>query len=163
MKSSTLKKILLAALVVVAGYVWWGNLTQFYGGQTYESYDSGRESTTNNVDNKRAQLAYKPPKINPFRRFPSQNKVAPPTNTRRRSEPPPVPVPALSTQYTLSGILSKQDRPQAVVRCPGNISTVVTVGDSLGNWEVIVVSERSLICQQGKTHDTLWHGGQDTQ
>ena len=153
MKSDTIKKLVLAALLLVFIYIWWGNLKLFFGGS---SYSEQAYQTSVRADSQSAEtggLEYRLPRVNPF-----QRQIA--AQQRRQEKPAPAKqqprsTPKLSEAYTLAGVLTEKAEPQAVLRLPDGSSAILTVGDSIGQWRLTAIGERQVVFTHGKEHDTL--------
>ena len=150
MKKSAWKWWLLAALALVMVYVWYDAFQMMSPANTPIKLQeqaavppSGRK-----VD---SGLAYQAPKVNPFQQ-PSANQTAAQQQNRPRVPEPP---PQLSEVFRLTGILRRDRQSQAVVTFADS-SVVLMTGDSLGAWQLLEISDRSVLFGQGKFRDTLW-------
>lgn len=150
MTSTRLKKGLLAVLLIVAGYIWWGNI-QFFTQSDASSMmepDGGSEISTEPVA-ATVVPAWEPPRVNPFQRI--TYSTAPPDRPRA----PAPPKPELPPEYGLTGFLQRGNQSQAVIRIGQGGSTVLSIGDSLGAWQLVNVIDQAAILLNEKTYDTL--------
>ena len=154
MNSSNFKKVALLILILLMVYVWWNNLSQSEYSESEEQTESTLQSP--NGDNRTSALpliSYVPPKRNPFKKDvkPSPVSTAPPT--KREAKPVAL---KLVAGHKLSGILSKGKSSQVVVVVPAQGSRVLTLGDSLGSWQLIGIKEMAVIFKNGRNYDTLY-------
>lgn len=161
MKSSTIKRTVLAVLVLVAGYIWWGNLRSF---QSSIMPNPPEQPAANNVepgDKTRGQIAYVEPKVNPFQNKPKPDlsqPVRPPVSrnerpTSRNAPPPP------SARCTLKGLVKELETPQAIIVFDDRTSVVLSVSDSLDTWQLVTIRDNLVVFKQEKAYDTLWLEG----
>ncbi len=148
------KKLALAALTVVAVYIWWGNIGAYFSAGPSDSAPSIASSSSATVPKAKTQpgqLAYLGVKINPFRRN-LQSAPQPQRPTPQRHEPPPSP---LSATAALTGIIARGEASQAVICINDNRTFVLTANDSLAGWELNQLSDDFVVFSQGKYRDTL--------
>lgn len=153
MKSERAKKIILGVLVLVAVYIWWGNLHLFVGTESNEPFrnEGSKERIVNNTDG--PPLKYMDPRTNPFR-----NSLAARSEVSQQVQKPVpnIPPPSIDPGLTLTGVLRRGSTSQVVVASKSGTTEVLTVGDSLGPWVLTGIYENYAVFRQGKTQDTLW-------
>ena len=156
MKSNTVKKLALAVLLLVFVYIWWGNLKMFFSESSYSEQAFQIRTPTDSQAVQPGSLQYQPPQVNPFRRPAPSTKTQPakPTAAKQQAKP----LPRLSAQYALAGVVTEKGEPQAVVRLPDGSSTIVTLGDSIEQWELAEINKRHVVFRHKKERDTLWLG-----
>jgi len=147
------KRIILFLLLLIAGYVWWCNIKALHPRQAEADSQSGPGSQKNPLLGQKPPLQYCEVKINPFRR-PDQRTRSP--GTDRPAEKRPKPTLQSTVVSRLTGILRKGDSSQAVVGLENHTPLVLSLGDSLVDWELRAITAISAVFQRGKCFDTLW-------
>lgn len=153
MKSSKAKKIILLLLVSIAAYIWWGNIKSFSNKSSgyYNIQDIDKNHKKDMTSKKSIQ--YIKPRINPFKR--TINTEQPP---EKKSKPKKLPKPPakLSSKYKLSGFIQENKTSQAIITFSTNITKVLSIKDSLEQWEFIEIKNNLAIFRHEKIYDTLW-------
>ena len=151
MTTSRIKKGLFAILLVVAGYIWWGNIQSFRNAPVDEfsiPEVAPRHQPTKIVT---SQIPYQSPKVNPFRRY----GIATNMNSGIKPAPPPQ-AELLHIAHRLKGIVGKGSTAQAVVQLPDQTSKILSLNDLLGVWRVKEIRDVYITFVNGKRHDTLF-------
>jgi len=162
MKPGTIKKIAFAVLLLIAGYIWWGNLRSFQSSVAPGLPEQQAAADTADPTAKnRAAIAYVEPKVNPFlnkARADASQPPQPPVSRTQRPGPRNTP-PSPSTRCTLKGLVRESETPQVVVVFEDLTSAVLSVGDSLGTWQLIAIRDSLAVFKLEKAYDTLWLDG----
>ena len=154
MFSLSFKKVVLLILVLLMIYVWWNNLSQPEYSESEEQTEQATQSPDGNHHTSALpEITYVPPKYDPFRKYVKPSPVSAASTTKREAKPVAL---KLVAGHNLSGILSKGKSSQAVVVVPAQGSRVLTLGDSLGSWQLIGIKEMSVIFKNGRNYDTLY-------
>jgi Tfp pilus assembly protein PilP len=155
MRSRRVKRLLLVVLTVLLIYVWWGNV-QLFLPQTHEA-DSMPSHPPQPQPNEAPEqtLTYRPPVVNPFRRPKRTPKAKAERKEERKVAPPAV---KLGDEVRVSGILERGSSSQAVIALPGGLSQVMSVGDSLDLWKLVVVGDEYVVFKRDRARDSLWLG-----
>lgn len=151
MASQRTKRILLAVLLVILLYVWWGNLKLFFPPSPVPQ-EVPRSGTVSVGSDTQAHLVYREPRINPFLR-PRTDDVS-----KQSKSPVPRPGPSValvSGSYTLSGIVTKGATSQAVIRTDQDSTFILATGDSLVGWRVVEITSNRVVFSHEKLRDTL--------
>jgi len=162
MKSNRIKKIVLAILLLVAGYIWWGNLRSFRSSVVSEvSGGPAVEEMTMVSSSDRGRIAYVEPKVNPFLKKSKPDAPQPerPPSSRMQRPVSRNTPPAPSTRCTLKGLVKESETPQVVVVFEDRTSAVLSVGDSLGVWQLVAIRDSLAVLRLEKAYDTLWLDG----
>jgi len=153
MKSDRIKKGLFVVLGLIAVYIWWGNIDlMFNQGKVYQIPATKSNHSSISSSGSNAQLPFRKVRINPFRRMSITQNQQQPTQTKNNDSPPPHP---LHLSYFLTGILHRGQSSQAVLETNDGQSLVLSVNDSIQNWELKQVESDHAIFHQGRYHDTL--------
>ena len=152
MKTAAWKKVLLLVLIIVLIYIWWGAFQVMYPDSSDFARVRVSEAPQTPEAAASAGLLYQEPKTNPFFR-PSQK----PVEDQRPSPPRPQPhlVLSLSPSHRLIGVLALPEQPQAVISSEGG-SSVFSLGDSLGDWQLIRIVDNYVVFKHEIQRDTLW-------
>ncbi len=153
MKSQSVKKLLLASLLIVAGYVWWGNLRLLFPEKRLAAPDLVFPTMDSNSARKTHKLQFMPPKVNPFRRWPRASESKAVQSAAVQAVPE-----LLRSSHALVGVVNRGRSSQAIVLSPDGKRTVLTVGDSLNRWKLNEIKDKFVTFGQGKRSDTLWLG-----
>jgi hypothetical protein len=152
-KSHSAKKLLLVALLIVAGYVWWGDLKLLFPSKRLAEPTAVASITDTAHVVKALALSFMAPRVNPFHRW---------VRTAGNSAMKPAaaqPVPELlHTSHALVGLVNRGKTSQAIVLAPESKRKVLAAGDSLNNWKLVEIKDNHATFRQGKRSDTLWLG-----
>ena len=151
MKVAAWKKWLLGILAVIMVYIWYDAFQMMYPETTGLRVTMPKDSQAASVSSIE-QLQYRPPKVNPFRK-PSMTQSQQAKSPQLNETPEPVAV--FNEQYRLIGVLRRDSQSQAVVTVDDS-SLVLSIGDSLDNWQLQQIAENSVVFNHGKNQDTLW-------
>jgi len=148
-KKSKWKWWLLAGLVLVLTYVWY-DAFQMMSPESDAYRVTSPTAASPSTSPGAPQLEYEPPQTNPFKQPTATPQAAQPT----RAQQPPAPA-QLDPGYQLTGILRRDRQSQAVVTLRDS-STVLSLGDSLGVWELLDITAQAAVFSHDKNRDTLW-------
>ena len=153
MKSHRTKKIFLGVLLLILSLVWWDNIRLFYGNSYATDFDSKTESKpiARNIE---LELAYKAPRVNPFKISLSQTTTA--SKQQKKTRTKPVKLNKPSTMHKLLGVLKDKEHSQAVVNSSKTGTTVMALDDSVGTWKLMTINSDHVIFKRDKNYDTLW-------
>lgn len=152
MKSARLKQASLAVLLLIAGYIWWGNFRLFCAPKN-ETSPIGANKGTAEKTPRSTSLEYQDPKINPFQRFEVVN--TPPISAQSRSTPAVRAPEMVSGRYRLVGVVLKSDQSQAVFMEPDSGTIILTLGDSLLRWQLLSIRDTVIVFGNEKRRDTI--------
>lgn len=153
MKSHKSKKIFLGVLLLILSLVWWDNLKLFYGNSYTIDFDSKVESKPM-AKNTELELAYKTPRVNPFKV--SQLKTTIAVKQQKKTKTKPVKLNKPSSMHKLLGVLKDKELSQAVVNSSETGTTVMALDDSVGTWKLTTINLDHVIFKRDKNYDTLW-------
>lgn len=145
------KRILLGVLLIVLAYVWWDGFHKMYPDTAaYLTHAPvGNANPTRGAVS--SELVYREPKTNPFFR-PQQQ----PAGTQpRQGGNLPTGVPPLRVNNKLIGVLGRGKQSQAVMSTETQ-NVVVSLGDSVGAWELLMIGNNYAVFRHEKQRDTLW-------
>ena len=144
------KQVLLGLLLAVAGYIWWGNLALLFPSTVPVEEHVPLDTLGNSQTATSIVVAYREPKVNPF-----LHAVAAPHNQQREHAPAPSgPVPLPATLH-LVGVLCFGESSQAVLQVDPQTTRTFTLGERLGEWTLIEVTDATAVFNAGKARDTL--------
>ena len=146
------KYIILSLLFILLIYIWWGNINQFTSTETYYNINSLDKKIDSKKPNQELSNTFNAPKINPFKKpnygvtVNSKNK-----NVQSKKEEK---VPKLSNKYLLKGFIWDNEQPQVIIKQNTN-TFILSLKDSLELWELISLTDSSVIFRHDKEKDTL--------
>lgn len=153
MKSKTTKQVLFAILLIVFGYIWWGNIRLFMQSDDEQvSFFDEPVTTTQTASRAVASIDFKPYKVNPF--VPTFGQPSQPTTTTKKQTVAPQ-ITKLSASYQLQGVIEQGKVSQAILKSADGQSIVLGLGDTLATWRLTQVLKQSAIFKQGTHADTL--------
>lgn len=151
MTAARIKKGLFAVLLVVAGYIWWGNIQLFMSAQPEDTPLPASEVHHTPRGGSASSLPYLPPKVNPFRKYSVST-----AQTGEAVKPKPPELPPLHSTHKLRGIVGKGKLAQAIVQLSDRSTRILSTGDSLESWQLKEIKDFYVTFLNGKHHDTLF-------
>lgn len=162
MGSKRLKKLLLAALIPVLVYIWWGNIALFLGSTGGEYYRplAPRETATETIRTghvqsahlESARLEYREPLVNPFTSASIDDRRRDSTVVKR---PRPEPSPLLGDSLRLRGVIPRGQSPQVIVADRSGATRIVSVGDTIIGWKLVEVGTDNATFKKDGRRETL--------
>jgi len=154
MTGDRVKKLILFALFLVAGYVWYGNVKLLSGDNraAFAEQNTARRS----VPTERRKLEYTEPLHDPF------HEPLPEPASPRANSSPPEPVfqgPLLRENHVWIGFLKAGRKGVAIVRSPSGKEHLLSSGDSLSGWRLRETKEEFLVFEFNAVRDTLRRSG----
>ena len=154
MKSDKVKKVILGALILVAGYVWYGNIQLLRNRKEtvpISAYASVKD------DNSPAALTialrFVSPKFDPFR---AARPVQETTKIPEEVTPEPLQItPRPSEIYTLVGRLGTKGREMVAMQDHEGHQQLLNTRDTIGSWRLTSVLDESAVFVSGGVADTL--------
>ena len=141
-------------LLVIAAWVWWGNIKLIAPGDQPRDTRVDQEENTRRPAENKTTLTYSDPVINPFYRA-----AEPSQRPKSQSAPQKLKVmPELPPGVKLTGFVRRGISSQAVLTAGGE-TRVLASGDSLFEWHLIEIINNGAVFRSGETTDTMWiHG-----
>ncbi len=150
MTTRRVKQVLLMLLLVIAGYIWWGNLALLF--PTTVPVDTQAPGDT--LGASRALLpdpvVYREPRVNPF----LHAIAGPPDQSHERTTQPAGPV-AFPRSLQLAGVLCLGKSSQAVLQLDPQTTKTFSLGEHFGEWTLIEVTDETAVFGADKARDTL--------
>ncbi|MEP0827189.1 MAG: hypothetical protein HRF51_01590 [bacterium] len=153
MKSEAVKRGILIVLIALAAYIWGKNLDIFDSEPEYFRLTEEKKKLSEAESVRVDSLPYRRPAVNPFYDAAQRAEPGKPAQATPKSQKPPEK--RFSDIYSLEGVVSGTNRPQAILRIEAGGRILVSVDDTISGWKVLKISPTLVIAAKGKSKDTL--------